>query len=169
MKNLFKYFLCGLMLSAQVQAASIQPGSAINTLTLNGSSVSYPSIVLTCYASTNTACTPRKLNASSGYQVTSGKTFYVVGIRSLSQLSSTSACPMTIAQAEADVGLDSASSATNPVWIAGSSSVRVVVAPGLGGQSDFFINGNFTIASQKYIYAQGGTGPCFYFVWGYEK
>lgn len=119
--------------------------------------------------------TLRLPNASSGYAVTAGKTFTVVGCTIVNG-SATSAL-LSLAQTDNDVGQDSATAFTNPVYLYGSVNYLFYrngsqggTAPNVGQPSSFFLP-KFQIAATKFISINQGSGSAatiFVQIHGYE-
>ncbi len=82
-------------------------------------------IVLASKGTTNGNCTLRKMNppGSAGYAVTSGKTLTIYAISMLSNAAMTN----SLLYADNDVGLDTATSFTNPVYFGSGSATAVTM------------------------------------------
>lgn len=143
-------------------------------LTLGGYTFSPEQLsgLIILHAQVNTAgrvSTLRKANATSGYQVTSGKTLHIKAVK-IMNVSTTALSVGHLGYGDTDVGFNSASPPTTPVWMAGESSV-----PMLGGTyaaSDATANAHFVsfdVPATKYafIFLTGPSGNSA-IMYGYE-
>ncbi len=113
-------------------------------------------IILKAHVSGNTRSTMRKSSGSTGYQVTAGKTYTVHALQAMAAttLSATGASvSFTLAQVDADIGLDVATAFTNPVYSAGAvAEIDLCINPGPGSgtivQSPCAF---FPVAATKYL------------------
>lgn len=91
-------------------------------------------IVLQCYVSLNNGCTFRKTNASSGYQVTAGKTLTIWAYR-LETANTASISNGIPYYADADIGFSSGTAPTSPVYIAGGAASTIWASTALAAQA----------------------------------
>ncbi len=124
-------------------------------------------ITLVGLTSSNGKCTLRKPGAASGYQVTAGKTLTIIALVAQSQGTS-NAGTASVAYSDNDVGIDSSSSLTNPVYWSGSSQASFSFGGSAIGQQTT-INPNFGVIAQKYfsINSNASVGIT-YIAYGYE-
>jgi len=115
----------------------------------------------------------RKPNSTSGYQVTSGKTLHILGAQSSIIVDGGAGGNATVLYGDTDVGIDSASAPTNPIYPYGtvavsiSGSIPLNLAPGVYPQSL-----NFDVPATKYpaLYVPAGTGQQVQItIYGYEQ
>jgi len=132
-------------------------GSLINpsmadSISIGGRTILNPNSKIWLYGKqgTNAGCTFRALGASSGYQVTAGKTLRVLALIGISN-SATGTIGMLLAQSDNDIGLDSATALTNPVYISGSAGNFWFQQDLTGDPSRIEMPCNFTVAATKYL------------------
>ena len=126
-------------------------------------------IILYGYAGTNTACTPRKWDGSSGY-TPSGATKYVCHAVKCTSFSVTPARSQ-FGSASSDVGMDSGSLPSSPVYVAGSSAVQELASgvSGSTGASPYETALYFEVPNTKYAFCNGTSGiDRSYLLYGYE-
>lgn len=109
-------------------------------------------IILTCYSAATGGGTFRAQGSSSGYQVTSGKTLRVLAVKSTSG-TSTATPTYLLAQSDNDIGLNSATALTNPVYHNGSSA-SLSMAAGYHTNEQAI---RFDVASGKYLSLTGAS------------
>lgn len=118
-------------------------------------------IILATVNSTNLYGTFRISSGSSGYQVTSGKTYTVYAIRLFSTTAS-AWVSQAVGYGDTDVGLNSGSPPTNNVQSFGTA------IPSVAGTADAEAPMKFAIPAQKYPYIAGTGGTCTAVIYGYE-
>jgi hypothetical protein len=111
----------------------------------------------------------RKFHATSGYQVTAGKTLHLVKLRYSFDFSSTFSVALKMGYADNDVGLDTATARTNPVMAFGlddtsKNGITEVVSYGSAGMvvdglkdADHAFVGPLSVAS-KFPFARVNSG-----------
>lgn len=132
-------------------------------------------IVLAAYVTTaSNRATFRKINTSAGYAVTAGKTLtiYAAKATAASSLSTTSAVTTaTFAYSDNDVGLDTATAFTNPVYEIGDVNFHTINAyPAAGNMNINEVGGlNFQVLQNKFPgFVNAGAGQLYIYVYGYE-
>ncbi len=130
-------------------------------------------IVLGGYITTNTNSCLRKSNGAAGYAVTSGKTLTISAVRAQSgvTLSATEGVSgFSLAQADVDVGLDSASALTNPVYDRGTASFRTAYLFSAAGQNNVVDVGGISlpVLATKYLAVNGSSTAMSIMAFGYE-
>jgi hypothetical protein len=134
-----------------------QIGTLGNIPTLTVAGVVYTDltnlIVLAAYATGTNNGTGRRPGATSGYQVTAGKT---LTIRSVLIHSSATTAPNTkFAQSDNDVGVDSGTALTSPIYLVSSANIYSAAAA-IG--SEAAIPMFFPVLATKYWSFTSGTG-----------
>jgi hypothetical protein len=122
--------------------------------------------VLSSGVITNPRCTFRLPTGSAGYQVTAGTTLTVSAIRIVPSTTGLSVC--TLAQTDNDVGLDSATAFTNPVYQGGSTTIWTHAISSTIPTAVEATATLFTVAAQKYLSSLGNTNGERYIAFGYE-
>jgi len=146
----------------------------IETLTVNGVTlVDLTNLIILggAVATSNRYTTLRKMNSSSGYQVTAGKTFTVHAIDMHSN-TTTIFTHASLLYGDTDVGLDSASGPTSPVYPCGDANFEVAVYSGNNSSSSSIaknvVNVFFQAPAAKYLATLIGTAAAQLIVYGYE-
>jgi len=121
------------------------------------------------YNPSNTNCTLRKLNASAGYVVPTGKQFRILAIKARSDVAVD--CSFRIVYTDNDMGFGTNTAGTNIVYSGGTtiSSQRQV---GVTTSSQREFETNFVVPAGKYpsIIVVGGTAASVSAdVYGYEE
>jgi len=154
-------------------AKAIGTLGTIDTLTVGGRTFTDLTNLIILYGLVSTAgrhTTLRLPNASSGYQVTSGKTFKIEAI--FASTSSASAGPVMPFYGDTDVGLDSASAPTNPVYIGGNNNPQAIALAGNTSGNLVLSNPipgmNFSVPAGKYPCVYAGATSSLVAVYGYE-
>ena len=123
--------------------------------------------------------TPRKMGQSSGYQVTAGKSLYIVRMLVTFNNNTTGNNGISFGYADNDVGMDTTTARTTPVAIFGNPESNTQAAIGLGmlamtaGPNVWDFSGLWgPIPAAKYPYAMfvgfSGTVTTVH-MWGIEK
>lgn len=118
--------------------------------------------------SANNVSTLRKFGASSGYQVTTGKTLTIYAIKVISQSSTGEA--LNFGYGDTDVGIRAGTTnPTNAVFAIGDSSNMLISGLSqVGGVTELAIN--LAVPSLKYVFAKAGdTGVSGFLAYGYES
>lgn len=145
----------------------------VETLTVGGFTFVSPRtsglLVLYGKVHTNTNTTFRKIasGVTSGYAVTTGKTLTIYALKGIN--GATSAQNMELAQSDNDVGLDSATALTNPVYLGGGTgdngSLQFAATSGVITEYPVF----FQVAALKYLSGAGTAATDYrWFAYGYE-
>ena len=127
-------------------------------------------IILYGYAGANTACTPRKWNGSSGYTPSGSLKFVCLAVKCTSF--SVTAARSQFGSGNTDVGMDSASLPTSPVYVAGSSAVQELASgvSGSTGAGPYETAVYFEIPNGKFAFCNGTAGiDRSYLLYGYER
>lgn len=148
----------------------------IQTLTIDGyvfTDVSSNLITLHGWSNSNQRCTYRKAGGSSGYQVTSGKTYTINACKlqpDQSASATQSACGFVLAQVDADIGIDSGTAFTNAVYLTGAATAFHIIANTVTGSQVVPQGGlSFGIAATKYVgHLSIATNGTIGATWGYE-
>lgn len=148
--------------------------SAIPTLTVGGRVFTdlQNLIILSGHANNTRNGTLRKPNGSAGYQITAGKTYQIHAAKFWSSVLSTVNASVFLAQGDTDLGLDSASAITNPVYPFGQSTTTTGIFTTTNNtgivvsEQDF----RFNVAAGKYVnIANSGGGQLMSLMtYGYE-
>ncbi len=130
-------------------------------------------ISLYTYTESNTKGTFRKSNGSAGYPVTTAKTLTLGAMRVIINAASSAVYPIQLAQSDNDLGLDSSSSLTNPLYYAGASTAGIILMgnPGiLVSGPGYFESGGFAfqVAATKYASIVAASSHMHIQTWGYE-
>jgi len=100
-------------------------GGSSPTLNIAGSTYKHEGMVVLLAFTTNGAsyATPKKMGSTAGYQVPVGKTFRLLGIDYVGSAAPSTSIGVALGYADTDVGLNTGSAPTNPVywWSAGIS------------------------------------------------
>lgn len=132
--------------------------------------------ILRLYGSTASSepyTSPRLANGTSGYQVTSGKTFYCLTVRIISPAIETNASThtATLGYNNADLGIAGTTPPTSPVYFFGTSTDGLTLLP-LATQSTapyVDVPIDFQIPATKYpFFTTNGSGAYAYILIGYE-
>lgn len=117
--------LVGVNFDHYSQAAGIGPSIMVPSLTVGGRTFTDLSNLIYLHGRVATAArwaTFRTENASAGRQTTSGKTLTIYACNIYSETASTTT-GMVLLYGDTDVGMDAAAAPTNPVYLAGDSSL----------------------------------------------
>jgi len=137
----------------------------IPTRTIGGYTSASPSTLIALLANpATTYSTMRAGFATSGYQVTTGKTFRVVSVYSVNR--SATAGVFGIGYGDTDVGTSSASPPTNPVYINSSNAFQTKAIA--GDIQDIAVKGDIPAAKYAFQY-NNGDQPNTHGIWGYEE
>ncbi len=111
-------------------------------------------------------CTGRKAGATSGYQVTAGKTLTISAIKMQSETTTAWGCYFNYS--DNDVGYSTSTALTNGVVLAPLSSSFALEAPAtVGGIGNFEVS--IAVIAAKYLTSiQIGTGTGDWIAYGYE-
>ncbi len=119
------------------------------------------------------AMTPRKsTSGSSGYAVTSGKTFKVSSLK-LSKANTSSNDNFSFGYCDNDCGINSGTP-SNPIYFGTNSSTSALVYRNLTSTNDRIIEisiGNFNVPAGKYLFCKTESSSASFFVqfFGYEE
>lgn len=120
---------------------------------------------------TNTNASLRLYSGSSGYQVTVGKTL-TLHAQQISWTTASGSAGFALGYADNDVGMDSGTAFTNPVWRGGTSSNKGIYPTITTGSSGSIYQTAFKVncIAQKYVAFNGtsGVGGNYITTWGYE-
>lgn len=151
---------------------SQQQAAAIDTITIGGRVISSPRQIITlvayCTSTTGPYATFRRIspaNDTAGYQVTSGKTLVIIGLR-IAKSSDTLDCRFYYG--DTDRGFDSASDTTSPTGFANSmTSLRALASASQITEVAVMAR----VPASKYFMVQtaGGTVGCSFMAFAYEE
>ena len=119
-------------------------------------------------STTNRYSTGRLFSASSGYQVTAAKTLKIMAGRVRTGTASNE-IQLRLGYGDTDVGQDSSSAPTNPVWNGGDTSIAQISVIGTVA-TEFAADCYMNIPATKYPCIDDGStgGGCSYTLYGYE-
>lgn len=119
--------------------------------------------------------TMRLCSGTAGYQVTTGKTLTISSVAANSPAGGGSSVYGTILYGNTDVGFQSASAPTSPVYMFGSSTVFPILGAfaasgaSVSNYKDTAININFAVPATKYpALENSGGAEIFMIAYGYE-
>lgn len=162
-----KIFTFGLLLSTLASAGPTTGFGAPGFLIAGHNYLNPPPIQLACGTSSNTHCTFRKLNASSGYTPSGSNKFYLQSVRCTNGGSSYNT--VAISYTTNDVGVDSGTAFTGQVFVGGT-----VLNTGIGycsqanSQCEWELGGVFAVPNGDYLSANLAATNMMCYAWGYE-
>lgn len=172
MLNKFKLFFVTLLAVLFSVNASATVITGIPTVTVGGRVFTDTTnlIMLVCANQNTNGCTFRKPGSSTGYLVPVGKTFKAQALQ-LNVTVGASNSLMSVGYADNDVGVNTSTAPTNPVYAAGNSLASGFFNLNLTGAPLQVVLPDFLIPAQKYIYqvASGGTATYATVLFGYEQ
>lgn len=163
--------ILSLFIAGTVTAAPVSP-PVLPTITVGGRVFTDTKNLIILYGlsnGTNGNSTLRRANATSGYTPTGGKVFKAYAIK-IYNLSSSASYGVSLSQSDNDLGIQSPSAMTNPVTMAGSTSMQpVTTATGLGQTAEGSLD--FQIATGKFltVTSSSSTNSGNIIVYGYEQ
>ncbi len=145
----------------------------IDSLTIAGRTFTNLSGLIIVYGSiltTSHSATFRKANGASGYTPSGSLAFKGYALRLSPSTVASTGGSYSLAQSDNDVGLDSATSLTNPVYIAGSANAFAIAPPQTLAALPIDFAIDIPVLNGKYLTLNdsGGVGRIDAIVYGYE-